>query len=70
MEILGPPCTWTYDDHEYAPKWDTECGQAHAFTEGGPVENDHLFCPYCGLPISIGVTTDGIVNGIVPEDEG
>lgn len=39
-------CKWRYDEtHE---KWDTQCGNAHSFFEGGPKDNYYKFCPYCG----------------------
>ena len=39
-------CTWEQDlDHEF---FATSCGQFHCFIEGGPKENRHSFCPYCG----------------------
>jgi acyl-coenzyme A synthetase/AMP-(fatty) acid ligase len=28
--------------------WQTECGQAWCFTEGGPAENGQNFCHHCG----------------------
>lgn len=39
-------CVWTYDDID--DKWDTDCGEARQFTEGGPTENKARFCCYCG----------------------
>jgi hypothetical protein len=41
-------CRWTEDDDGY---WHSACGQIHGFTEGGPKENRHRFCSYCGLNI-------------------
>jgi len=38
-------CKWANDDDGI---WWTECGNAHQFTDGGPRENHHYFCPYCG----------------------
>ena len=38
-------CTWRVDDDgNYA----TDCGEMHIFISGGPKENRHSFCPYCG----------------------
>jgi NADH pyrophosphatase NudC (nudix superfamily) len=42
-------CEWK-DEGEY---WQTECDNAHEFTTGGPVENRHRFCPYCGKEIEV-----------------
>jgi len=39
-------CIWTYDDNMDA--WETECGNAFVIVEGAPIENDMLWCPYCG----------------------
>src|SRR3990167_4731220 len=30
--------------------WDTDCGHAFAFTEGGPQDNGIGYCGYCGRP--------------------
>lgn len=46
-------CTWT----PWNPWWfgtgtyDTECGNAHYFSEGGISDNQYRFCPFCGKPI-------------------
>jgi hypothetical protein len=38
-------CKWRCNDHgSYA----TDCGEIHLFNEGGPKENFHRFCPFCG----------------------
>ena len=39
-------CEWKEDDID--GKWDTGCGESHSFESGGPEENGHKFCPYCG----------------------
>jgi PHP family Zn ribbon phosphoesterase len=39
-------CVWKYD--EFDDKYDTACGQAHIFEDGGIAENYHVYCPYCG----------------------
>ena len=41
-------CEWTED---IDGAWDTSCGQKHEFTSGGPQENKHAYCPYCGRGI-------------------
>lgn len=39
-------CIWTYDDnHDY---WETTCGNLFVIIEGTPVENNMVYCPYCG----------------------
>jgi len=38
-------CEWDFDD---CGTWNTTCGNAFQFTEGGPTENGCKFCPYCG----------------------
>ena len=44
-------CKWIYDEcHDY---WDTECGEGHYFTSGGPDENKYKYCPYCGKEIGL-----------------
>lgn len=46
MKVVDAVCLWSevaWDDF-----WDTECGNKHQFTFGGPEENDYDFCPYCG----------------------
>ena len=49
-------CTWkidTYcgsDDRNYT----TSCDEMFAFLEGGPVENEMKFCPYCGKKLVLG----------------
>lgn len=42
-------CDWEFDLS--FNKYDTDCGEAHAFAHGGPDENCHVFCPYCGRRI-------------------
>ena len=38
-------CTWREDDDGY---YATDCGHMHSFFNGGPKQNFHSFCPYCG----------------------
>lgn len=40
-------CEWVLYDDDHG-LWETECVNVHAFTEGGVLENDYKFCPYCG----------------------
>jgi len=44
-------CKWTED--EWDGYWQTDCGQAWEFTDGGPAENHCRFCHYCGKPIEV-----------------
>lgn len=39
-------CIWTHNDSDEC--WDTECGQAFCFIDGGPDGNTLKFCCYCG----------------------
>jgi hypothetical protein len=41
-------CEWRFDDDWDSPKWETACGQAFVFINGGPEENHARFCHYCG----------------------
>ncbi|MEI6165902.1 MAG: hypothetical protein WCS52_01790 [bacterium] len=52
MDKLAPEqkCQWTEDD---TYSWDTGCGNRHLFSEAGPSENKHTFCPYCGKRIEV-----------------
>jgi len=44
-------CTWTYDDMD--DKWDSACGEAWQFVDGGPEENRVRYCHYCGKPVQV-----------------
>lgn len=44
-------CVWKYDETDDG--WETECDNRHTFIDGGPEENDHKFCPYCGEHIQL-----------------
>ena len=39
-------CAWRPD--EYTAAYHTACGHLWEFTEGGLVDNDTRYCPYCG----------------------
>jgi hypothetical protein len=43
-EVQQQVCEWSYDDDH----WDSGCGECFEFTDGGPVYNQFVFCPYCG----------------------
>jgi hypothetical protein len=38
-------CNWTPEGGDY---WETDCGNAFCFIDGGPSHNSMVFCPYCG----------------------
>ena len=42
-------CTWEQD--EWHGHWETECEHIFEFTDGGPLENEMVYCPYCGRKI-------------------
>jgi hypothetical protein len=42
-------CFWSTDGLESF--WETQCGNAFEFIDGGPQDNNFAFCPYCGLPL-------------------
>lgn len=44
-------CKWTFDDDEFASMWNTACGAAWSFVEGGVAENGARFCQSCGKPV-------------------
>lgn len=49
--IRPDTCEWKYDSDTCS--WDTECGEKHQFTNDGPKENNHHFCPYCGALLTV-----------------
>ena len=53
-------CIWTEEtDPDGIPfLWNTGCGSAHEFNTGGPEENAHFFCPYCGKPLEISYASE------------
>lgn len=44
-------CEWTHNDDD--GYWDTSCGKAWRFDDGGPKENNMNFCHCCGKPLRI-----------------
>jgi hypothetical protein len=38
-------CAWTEDEDD---TWETECGHAFTFIDGGVSDNSFSFCPFCG----------------------
>lgn len=49
-----PPatCDWKQETDHDCDYWDTACGEAFQFNDGGPRENKMQFCPYCGRAIA------------------
>ena len=46
-------CLWGEDVDEQEGYWESSCGSSFIFNDGGPFENEFLFCPYCGKPILV-----------------
>jgi hypothetical protein len=42
-------CVWHF--HANDDYWETSCGEAYCFFEGGVKENKTKFCQYCGRPV-------------------
>lgn len=51
------PCVWEQQGYYEPEYWETECGQAYVWFEGGLSENHYRFCPNCGRPIQEHVET-------------
>ena len=50
--VLEPlTCEWTHNDDD--GYWDTSCGKAWRFDDGGPKENNMNFCHCCGKTLRI-----------------
>jgi hypothetical protein len=41
---LAKSCVWSGD----GDVWETSCGNAFVFNDGGPKENEAKYCMYCG----------------------
>lgn len=41
-------CKWQEDVEGI---WETDCKNSFVFSDGGPLENEFGFCPYCGKKI-------------------
>lgn len=50
-------CQWTFDEHD--SKWDSGCGEAWMFCDGGPTENGVKFCQNCGNPVLLAAAPEG-----------
>lgn len=42
-------CDWEENEDGW---WNTDCGNAFAFTDGGPIYNEFQCCPYCGKTLT------------------
>lgn len=58
----GAQCVWRQesDDDAY---WQTGCGHAFEFNDGGPAENSQKFCGYCGGTLVVSTPGTGGSNG-------
>ncbi|CAI1502083.1 Uncharacterised protein [Serratia grimesii] len=50
-------CEWIYDAQDC--KWDSGCGDAWMFCDGGPAENGVKFCQCCGKPVVLAAAPEG-----------
>lgn len=62
-------CVWTHITDYDQDYWETACGQAWEFTDGGPQENGLKFCGYCGCRLQVG-GTDGRADKTWHGDDG
>lgn len=51
-------CAWVLDDATDSCLWETGCGQAFQFTDGGPEDNLFRYCYKCGKEIEAVRTTE------------
>lgn len=42
---MGDKCVWSVDEDG---NWNTSCDNIAVLIEGTPLDNDWVFCPYCG----------------------
>ena len=61
--MLLTECIWTPDSDG---TFETACGNAFVFGDGGPRENGARFCPYCGRPL----TAVDRVDAFTEDDHG
>lgn len=47
-------CDWLHETDHSCDYWETGCGEAHQFIDGGPQENKYRYCPYCGRALKVG----------------
>jgi hypothetical protein len=53
-------CEWSLDDVGGDSVWETTCGHAFQFNDGGPAENHMAFCGYCGKPLVETLTSEDV----------
>lgn len=46
-------CEWHQATGDYYGPWESACGHAWSFNDGGPEDNHVEFCQGCGKPIKI-----------------
>ena len=46
--MTNEKCKWTLEDNYIDVHWETECGNAFCFGDGGPTDNGMIYCSYCG----------------------
>ncbi|MBO1505208.1 hypothetical protein JKX24_16450 [Serratia proteamaculans] len=56
-QSVSQGCKWTYDENDY--KWDSGCGEAWMFSDGGPTENGVKFCQSCGKTVLLAAAPEG-----------
>ncbi|MCC4118807.1 hypothetical protein LLG90_25985, partial [Aromatoleum toluclasticum] len=45
---IGDACLWIENNEAI---WNTACGEAWSFVDGGPADNNVKFCHGCGKPV-------------------
>lgn len=45
-------CNWKADRPFDEQIYETDCGKAFVFIDGGPAQNDYFYCPFCGQEIN------------------
>lgn len=53
QEAVALTCEWTHNDNDDDGFWETACGEAWRFDDGGPAENSMHFCHSCGKSLCI-----------------
>jgi hypothetical protein len=53
--VQASSCEWREEDQwgPMAGTYESACGEAWAFTDGGPTENNVRFCQGCGKPVKL-----------------
>jgi len=47
--VSDAECVWEYDGSQWM--WNSSCGEAWVFTEGGPEDNNYRYCHGCGKKV-------------------